>query len=417
MALLDDVADILARLAPRGWRKLLKDVTDDDLDIGAAEAKLENELTKPLGTIRRMTPGFREFASEGKHAVTPGRPGESLLYHALASADVRPERNGKPSLNPDDYPTLEDLDTIENYIYSRALVAVSSFTRPVLAVFAYQYRSLGFTTHREHADIAFSRTGVARVGTEAHEYDPILRCYEPRPSGDRCCHVLPARYAAFIAEERTPSADDSVMRAVSVDANLPFLFPRHKVFAGDECLFADDGTPLNLNGEVPRVPHQRSSGGCTGKKTPAIRSHSRLRPRRAAVPAQQQQQQRSGHPEAPWIVDLVVSKPAKLVRTAKQTVKGKPSIAAFIVPKEKKNGENRFWTSLSLEFPPAQRAAPEYANIRQEVVSRRRRRSVVDLNLIPLQPPRGQPTFASKLRQAASAPPTSSTRPARARSR
>lgn len=127
MVLIDDVKVILNRLAPLGWQDLF---TKQGLDI--KNANLETELIRPLGTIRRDSKGFESFTTGGIRAIKPGSPSRSLLYHALASADVHPTNDGNPSNDPKVYPTIDELDMIENYIYSLVKRKISSFTNPVI---------------------------------------------------------------------------------------------------------------------------------------------------------------------------------------------------------------------------------------------------------------------------------------------
>src|SRR4051794_10056684 len=113
MALINDIKAVLTRLAPRGWTAVF---AAHGLDIAVPLAGLAAELIKPL-TVDRTRPGFEEFAFGGRQGIEPGIPGLSLLYHALASPDVVPE---KLTPGKTDFPTLEELDTVENYIYSLA---------------------------------------------------------------------------------------------------------------------------------------------------------------------------------------------------------------------------------------------------------------------------------------------------------
>lgn len=403
MALIDDVKALCDRLAPRGWRELLRDVSDDQLDIAVPKAQLEAMLTKPLGTIRRGRPGFQEFASNGMRAVEPGRPGLSLLYHALACADVRPLRNGSPSTDPQDYPTLKELDDLENFIYSRAKRTLASFQNPVIAVFAYQYRPKALSVHRKHADLAFSRTGVARIGTEEARYDPILRSFESRPGGNRGFRVLPARYAAFIAEARSPGPQDAVLRPVSeIDSMLTFHFPVHKLFPGNECLWNADGTPrevtdlkfheYHINEKLRRL-HTNRDGDNPGfvkplpifntDKPPFVRDY--------------RNSQDLVKMESIGASVSVVSVAAPLVRTATQQVNNKNELVRFVVPRANEN--NRFATSLQLTFSGGiGRPAPEYANIRQEVVKKPNGEfDLVDLNQTKINPAAPEKPFAKKL--------------------
>ena len=100
-------------------------------------------------------------------------PSRSLLYHALASPLVHPPATGGGA-DPRSYPSLEELDAVENYIYS--LAKLSSTNLPpgtVIAVFAYQYRIGTRSAHGMFADLSFSRTGISRVGTAPANYDPV----------------------------------------------------------------------------------------------------------------------------------------------------------------------------------------------------------------------------------------------------
>src|SRR5438094_565690 len=108
MSLIDDVADLCTRLAPRGWGRLL---AAQGLDIQAKD--LAKELARHLPGIRRGLKGFEDFSTDGSRAIEPGRPQESLLYHALASPSVHTDDEGNELRA---YPTLRDLQIVENYI-------------------------------------------------------------------------------------------------------------------------------------------------------------------------------------------------------------------------------------------------------------------------------------------------------------
>jgi hypothetical protein len=370
MALLDDVKTILNRLAPT-WANVF---SAHGLDITVPKPQLAAELQKLL-QVDSTRAGFEELAFDARRAIEPGIPGRSLLYHALASADVHP-----PGASPGDYPTLDELDTIENYVYATAKRTLSDFQNPVVAVFAYQYREKSLSPHQRHADLCFSRCGLSRVGNEDVRYDPPSRSFDPRPAGgDRGFAATPARYAAFIAEYRAPSGDDQVLRAVPSDTQQLFLFPVHKLFAGSECLLGANGAGINLPAvsfhefhineklrrlhlDTPDNPgHIPPMGIFNINAAPFVRDSTnttfvKLRQVGASVIAEP--------PAAP------------IVATATQDVNGKQELARFVVPP---TNDNRFWTSLSLPAPQG-RAAPEYANIRQEVVAGGNLR---DLNAVP----------------------------------
>ncbi len=177
MPLIDDVKVICDRLAPLGWRNLLLRVTGNGLDISQpTSGGLLAALTAQLAAIDRHHRGFEDFHASASQAITGGSPARSLLYHALASPDVHPTPDGMPDAVPGHYPSLEELDVIENFIYSR-VAARTDLAGAIVAVFAYQYRPGRRTTHLRHADFAYSRTGVARVGTAAPHYDPARRSF------------------------------------------------------------------------------------------------------------------------------------------------------------------------------------------------------------------------------------------------
>lgn len=100
------------RLAPLGWQKMMLAVTGGALDITAPD--LARELAKPVA-IDRTYPGFGDFALAGNRGIEPGRPDESLLYHALAAPTVVSNPAGRPLGG---FPTIEEIETVENYIYA-----------------------------------------------------------------------------------------------------------------------------------------------------------------------------------------------------------------------------------------------------------------------------------------------------------
>ena len=100
------------RLAPLGWQEMMLAVTGGALDIAAPD--LARELAKPVA-VDRTYPGFGDFALAGNRGVEPGRPDESLLYHALAAPTVVSDPAGRKLGG---FPTVEEIDTVENYIYA-----------------------------------------------------------------------------------------------------------------------------------------------------------------------------------------------------------------------------------------------------------------------------------------------------------
>jgi hypothetical protein len=381
MPLLNDVKTLLNRLAPLGWRDLL---LQHGLDITATD--LEKELTRSLPTILRNLQGFATFTTSGIRAIEPGSPARSLLYHAFASADVHPTADGRPSDNPSVYPTLAEIDTLENYIYSVARRTINSFANPIIVVVAYQYRPTPRTTHQRHADLAFSRVGVARVGTEPYRYVAASRSFTPLPqNSDRGFAVLPARYAAFIAEYRSPSTTDAILRSVALDNSFIFTFPVHKLFPGKECLWEEDGTPINIDtfqfvdyhiNEKLRRIHTRALDN-PGFVPPLPLFNLNAPP----FKRDSRDSQDLVRLETQGASLLVVPHDSPdLVRTATQRVGTKDEIARFRVPAQ--NDNNRFWTSLQISATQNGRSAPEYANIRHQVVPGPGQPTLLDLKTI-----------------------------------
>jgi hypothetical protein len=183
--------------------------------------------------VDRSRAGFEDFAPGARRAVQPGDPAHSLIYHALASPHVHPP-------GQDWYPSLADLDLVENYIYSLAPLAPEEIRDRELvpAVFAYEYRNRGKTTHRRHADLVFSRTGIARLGSLPLRWDARSRSFTNRGDDPRQFAVMPARYAVFLARRVTGgNGAVSVMGpAQHGDGDRSFLLPVHKLFAGPECI-------------------------------------------------------------------------------------------------------------------------------------------------------------------------------------
>ncbi|ARV57803.1 hypothetical protein BZZ01_03395 [Nostocales cyanobacterium HT-58-2] len=236
MALIEEVKRVCDRLAPFGWRDLL---LAHGLDITATN--LKQELTKELPNINRNVPGFEDFAGEGKRAIESGNPARSLLFHAFASPNV--VLNAQ-NTNSDAYPTLAELEIIENFVYGvqppslQDLQVRAQGQLLAIVVFASEYRPAPETVHRKHADVCFSRTGVARVGTAQPLYDAQLRGFLPFVKGDvHAFRVLPAKYSAYIAVQRRGDANSfGPLRFQAGDNTKQFWVPLHKLFNGRECI-------------------------------------------------------------------------------------------------------------------------------------------------------------------------------------
>jgi hypothetical protein len=390
MALLDDVKAICDRLAPYGWRDRLLMVTGNTLDISqSTNAKLKTALTAVLPGIDRTQRGFEDFHATANQAITGGSPARSLLYHALACSSVHPTADGAPSPNPKHYPTLDELDIIENFLFSLVFDR-TDLNGTIVAVFAYQYREASRTPHLRHADVAYSRTGVARVGTADPHYDPSRRSFWVIPeSGVDALAVLPARYGVFLARRSKPGAAGSVQGGHSGAIDDDFVFPVHKLFAGKECL---KGQNLTVNflefhrNEKLRKTHRlpMADGGLMApagfdiSKFPYVRDSSN-----------------GGNLATLQAVGssvLIVPKPAKvLVRTLaqKNSVTNTDQLVHFIVPaKREVRGRDTRFVDSTLEIPAfgEDRLSPEYVNIRHEIIpTGPATQTPKDLNALPTE--------------------------------
>jgi hypothetical protein len=287
MSLIDHVKTLCDRLAPLGWRDLLLTVSADQLDIGQPTTiALEAELTKHLTEIDRSHPGFEDFSRDGEAGITPGLPAQSLLYHALASPHVLSDGDGAKLRG---FPTLAELEVVENYVFGVHTPSVQDLLQKVaprelaIVVFAYEYRPARDTCARLQADLAFSRTGVCRVGTDPMRYDPERRGFwaevETNPFGIRVC---PARYGAFLSvrmqgdrAKALPMRHQEPEPATNPngDAGLAFWVPVHKLFDGPECLrgldLQVDFTALHVNEKIYRI--HRALGEANPPTTPPYR--------------------------------------------------------------------------------------------------------------------------------------------------
>lgn len=247
MPLIDQVTAACARLASHGWRDLL---LAHGLDITATN--LAQELSRTLPDIKRSVKGFEDFSLEGRKAITPGQPAKSLLYHAFASSNVLMRPDGSRLTG---FPTLAEIEAVENYVFSVDAPSLQQLKNRAgagaqfaVVVFAYEYRAASQTCHKKHADLVFSRTGVARVGTAPALYDAARRGFVPTDEKEQfAVRVSPARYAAFIAVAARGSTTSFCPLRFRIkgatpndpqksDAERTFWQPLHKLFSGAECL-------------------------------------------------------------------------------------------------------------------------------------------------------------------------------------
>jgi hypothetical protein len=222
------------RLAAAGWRDLLMKATGGALDIGAKD--LAAELAKTL-TVDRGVAGFADFAAAGQRGIEPASPARSLLYHAFASPDV-------VDASLKEYPTLAEIDALENYVYGVKPPAFSELKTAAgdhelgVVMMAVQYRPARDTADGRHADLVFARTGISRMGTIEPRYNARARNFEATdPSKPYDFPAIPQRFVPFIAV-KLPGSDPrlAILDRVKNDAETEFWLPLQKLFNGSECI-------------------------------------------------------------------------------------------------------------------------------------------------------------------------------------
>src|SRR5262249_29186991 len=138
--------------------------------------------------------------------IEPGAPDLSLLYHAFAAPSViaRDRSGGKL----DGFPTLAEIEAVEDYVYGarhsslndiRSLVGGSNAALGIVT-FALHYRNAADSVGGKHAQLCFSRTGIARLGDREAFYDAEKRYYSGLKADEPYAfRVVPRRFAAFLA--------------------------------------------------------------------------------------------------------------------------------------------------------------------------------------------------------------------------
>ncbi len=227
--------ELLKWLQENGWIAYLNQTLA--LNIDAADKDIDHYTQKQRFA---KAAGFDDFA--GHRLIEPGYPAGSLLYHALASPRVKPAGFG-----PQQYPGIAQLDVLENIIYGLKAMDGEDWNNMVLAVFAYEYRPAYKTPHHNHADMVFSRTGIARIGEYGMNYDAVSRCFINKPAvagKTKNIAVAPARYGLFLAKKVTGETGITLM-GKATDGNDPsrsFLQPVRKIFSDDTLISANHVT-------------------------------------------------------------------------------------------------------------------------------------------------------------------------------
>lgn len=194
----------LGWMQDQGWSDYIKNTLKVDVDLSAGTSA--ETLQQPLSGTRTWSKisGLEDFA--GNKLIEPGIPEESLLYHLMASPRVK-------SASFQQYPGLEQLEALENYIYS--LINLESYPfqnrdNVYLTVLAYEYRPglktppyyQNYLAKPKAARMVFSRCGVARIGTDPLNYDAENRLFtnEPKGANKKNVAVTAARYGLFLVE-------------------------------------------------------------------------------------------------------------------------------------------------------------------------------------------------------------------------
>jgi hypothetical protein len=288
------------------WEKLLAQ-TGLHVDSRSADRFLKS-VTERIPRVNRDVKGFEDFAQAGCRGIEPGQPAYSLLYHALASPGVVDFEN-KPLRS---FPTEDEMENIEDLVYALDCPTLETLeerargSQLACVVFAYEYRIRPETVHRTHADLCFSRTGVARIGNADPQYLAHARGYLPsvgpnETAADRSLkhdehttiRVVPSRFGLFVAALRKgdPSSfgpmrfqkDPPKVRSKrsrhktedETDSERSFWVPLHKLFNGRDCLQGMDLSInwhfLHTNEKIKRVHlFLRSKGFETGWAEPDI---------------------------------------------------------------------------------------------------------------------------------------------------
>jgi hypothetical protein len=164
-----------------------------------------------------------------------------MLYHALAAPSVVATRDGTKLGG---FPTLAEIEAVENYIYGSRKATLDDLKKGLAAddlsivVFALHYRNAPMSANGCHAQLCFSRTGIAHLGTIEAYYDPQLRSFasvdEARPYDFR---VTPRRFATYLAKRVTGfDGKFELQDPQKGDSAREFWVPVHKLFSGKECI-------------------------------------------------------------------------------------------------------------------------------------------------------------------------------------
>lgn len=380
---------ILKNLAENGWHKYLKDLCGLDISL-EDDKKLAIELTKKLDLSKlKIDPNYVDLPLDTERAIERGDPAKSLLYHVLMSPTVAPETIKS-------YPTLADIEIIENYIFVATLNEYINKRGPIspptyeeiqqkgkelnnnqdcslaVVVFAQEYRQGDASVHHKHADLCFSRTGVARVGNAPAFYDAKIRGFSPINSEKPYeIRTLPARYNAYIAVLLSPTKDNNTFGPLGLtestgdknDLSRKFWVPLHKIFSGRECLSKVDllikYQAFHVNEKIKRfhtflASHKIDAGYLNEANSNGLNKEPFLITEGIAELAN----------DSASCHGLVIPRPQSLVKKSK---------VLFQVPTPRTNSEMTIAvkkdSSLQISAVLENRPAPEFTHIRHQLES------------------------------------------------
>jgi hypothetical protein len=215
---------------------------------------LHERLTSHID-INFNVEGLEELSTDCCRGIEPGDPARSLFYHVMASPYVNPPWICEADRH--NYPTIEDLEIIENFVYVSANMTLDKLRDQAaghelaIVTFAYEYATAADTVHKCHADLCFSRTGISRVGNREPLYEYKARGFFPYSRALNSVHAIPARFGAFLAVQR--DGNDKTfgpMHFTHDDRKRKFWVPIHKLFNGTECI---KGLDLQLRFDFKHV--------------------------------------------------------------------------------------------------------------------------------------------------------------------
>ena len=180
------------------------------LDLAASRSR--RPTSDPLTIDRHSLMGFAEdFANERGQGNRARLPSRSLLFHALASANVLQQLNGVPL---DLFPTPSELDAVENYIFGvrklKLADVIAKFPgKPLQSLCSPANTGRHPRRPTVNMPIWSIRGQEARVGNRPARYVPQFRGFHPEvPAEPFGIAVSPARYSAYLAVQLSGNAPE-----------------------------------------------------------------------------------------------------------------------------------------------------------------------------------------------------------------